>query len=279
MKDNLSSAALILVLALGLFVGCAHKDLKSGPSPPEAGMPSSTASAVASAEASTPEGEIEASASEESLFGEFEDEFQQVTLVADPLEPYNRAIFYFNDKLYFWVINPLAKGYNVVIPSVARIGVKNFFSNLMTPARLVSCILQGRGTAAGTELGRFAVNTTFGVLGFWDPALIYLEWEIQDEDLGQTLGAYGIGNGFFIVWPILGASTLRDSVGFVGDLYLNPLWLIDSTAWSVGLGIYRRFNDLSFRIGEYETIKKAAIDPYRAVRDGYIQFRNALIEE
>ena len=89
--------------------------------------------------------------------------------------------------------------------------------------------------------------------------------------------AYGIGNGFYIVWPILGASTLRDSLGFVGDLLLNPISYIDSTAWSVGVGAYRRFNDLSFRIGEYEAIKQAAIDPYRAVRDGYIQFRTGIL--
>jgi phospholipid-binding lipoprotein MlaA len=273
MKKFTAAHMLMILATVWGVCGCAAKPLKSGWADLE---PSGMSHLEFSAATSTP---ADASAEDEEIFGAFEEEFQEVQLVADPLAPYNRAVFHFNDKLYFWILKPLARGYNAVMPVPVRTGVRNFFTNLLTPLRFVNCILQGKGDAAGTELGRFAVNTTMGILGFWDPAKQYYQLDLTDEDLGQTFGAYGIGNGFYIVWPVLGASTLRDSIGFVGDLFLNPISYIDSTAWSVGVGGYRRFNDLSFRIGEYEAIKQASIDPYQAVRDGYIQFRNALVEE
>jgi phospholipid-binding lipoprotein MlaA len=117
------------------------------------------------------------------------------------------------------------------------------------------------------------------VLGFGEPAQKKLRFKLSDEDLGQTFGAYGIGNGFYIVWPVLGPSTLRDSVGSVGDHFLNPISYVDPTGAAIGIWFYDRLNETSFRIGEYEAIKQAAIDPYDAIRDGYIQFRNAKVEE
>lgn len=200
--------------------------------------------------------------------------------VADPLEPFNRAMFVFNDRLYFWLLKPTARGYNFLVPEGARRGVQNFFTNLFTPVRFANCILQGKGNEAADEIARFVTNTTIGFLGFADPAEDIYGIPLHDEDFGQTLGAYGIGNGFFIVWPIFGASTLRDSVGWVGDaLYTNPLFYLDDLAWTLAIGGYRRFNDISLRIGEYEAIKEAAIEPYQAIRDGYIQFRNGLVNE
>ena len=199
--------------------------------------------------------------------------------ISDPLAPVNRVIFQFNDKLYFWALKPVAQGYNVVFREDIRQCIANFFSNLLTPVRLANCILQGKFKAAGTETARFFVNTTMGVLGFGDAGKVIFHLEISDEDLGQTLGVYGLGNGFYIVWPIFGPSTLRDSVGFGGDLFVNPLTYIEPFAAAAAVGGYRRLNDLSLRIGEYEAIKEAAIEPYTAVRDGYVQFRNALVDK
>jgi phospholipid-binding lipoprotein MlaA len=199
--------------------------------------------------------------------------------IADPLEPLNRVIFQFNDKLYFWILKPAAQGYNVVFREDIRQSIANFFSNLLTPVRLMNCILQGKFKAAGTETARFFINTTMGVLGFGDAGKVMFNLEISDEDLGQTLGVYGIGNGFFIMWPIVGPSTLRDSAGFGGDLFVNPITYLEPSGLSAAVGGYRRFNDLSMRLGEYEAIKEAAIEPYSAVRNGYIQFRNALIDK
>ena len=122
-------------------------------------------------------------------------------------------------------------------------------------------------------------NTSLGVAGFWDPAMDLYGVEISNEDLGQTLGAYGIGNGFFLMWPVLGPNSLRDTVGFFGDLYVNPINYLEPTSLALGVGFYRRFNDLSLRIGDYEAVKQAAVDPYVAFRDGYIQFRRSLIEQ
>jgi phospholipid-binding lipoprotein MlaA len=218
---------------------------------------------------------------------EFKDEFDfpegeasvSPVRVADPLAPINRVTFQVNDKLYFWLLKPAAQGYNFVIPKDFRLCVSNFFSNVLTPVRLANCLLQGKFKNAGTEVARFLVNTTFGILGFGDPGKVVFNMDISDEDLGQTLGRWGFGNGFYIVWPVVGPSTIRESVGFFGDLWVNPIGYLEPAAAAVGVGAYRRFNDLSFRLGEYEAVKAAAIEPYTAVRDGYIQFRNSLVDK
>ena len=207
------------------------------------------------------------------------EEARPVVRIADPFEPVNRVVFKFNDRLYFWVLKPVTQGYNKVFREDIRQCVANFFSNVLTPVRLVNCLLQGKVKAAGTETARFFINTTMGVLGFGDAGKDMFNLEITDEDLGQTLGFYGIGNGFFIVWPLLGPSTVRDTAGFGGDLFLNPITYLEPTGLSLAVGGYRRLNDLSFRLGEYESVLAAAIEPYTAVRDGYIQFRKALVAQ
>lgn len=277
MKKGIFLIGIAFTLVFLIMSGCAHKTVKTvSPSPDETVGAAPIQDQDGSPSQATPS-EVEDTG---DVFSEFEEEFEDQSLkVADPLAPLNRAVFYFNDKLYFWVLKPVAQGYNFVLPDFARKGVRNFFSNLLTPIRFTNCILQGKATAAGTEFARFVTNTTIGILGVWDPALYLYDIKMSDEDLGQTLGAYGIGNGFYIVWPFLGSSSLRDSIGWLGDTYVNPITYLDSTGAIIAVGLYRRFNDLTFRIGDYEAIKKASIDPYTAMRDGYIQYRNALIEE
>ena len=199
--------------------------------------------------------------------------------VADPIGPWNWAMFHFNDKFYFHVLKPAAKGYRVVVPRPAREGIQNFFTNLITPIRFVSCLLQGKGEAAESELSRFFMNTTTGVLGFGNPAKKYLELSFPPEDLGQTLGSYGIANGFYIVWPFLGPSTLRDTVGWIGDSFLNPVCYVTPLEASLGIRALDSVNEISFRIGDYESFKDAAISPYEAFRDAYIQHRKKMIKE
>ena len=204
---------------------------------------------------------------------------EQMAEVADPLEPLNRLMFGVNDILYFWVVKPCAQLCKDVVPEPARIGIRNFFCNLATPIRLANCLLQGKGDSAGTELHRFLVNTTAGVLGFGDPARDKLGLESADEDLGQTLAVYSLGNGFYIVWPLLGPSTVRDTAGYVGDQFLNPLWYVEPTEASIGISSGKIVNESSFHIGEYESFKAAAVDPYVAMRGAYIQYRNNQIQE
>ena len=211
----------------------------------------------------------------------FDDEFEEDKVeVADPLSPWNRAMFHFNDKLYFWALKPLAKGYKAVTPDFFRTGVKNFFRNITTPIRLVNCILQGKGNAAGVEFSRFFINTTEGVLGFGSPADKYPELIPRDEeDLGQTLAKYGLGNGFYIVWPVLGPSTLRDSIGRAGDFFLDPVSYVEPAEAALGARGLNMVNNISFSIGDYESLKEAAIDPYAALRNVYLQLRKKKIKE
>lgn len=199
--------------------------------------------------------------------------------VSDPLEPMNRVFFHFNDKFYFWVLKPVARGYDWIMPQPAQRGVKNFFSNLATPVRLVNCGLQANVKGAWTELERFVINTTVGVAGFGDPARNRWHIEKRNEDLGQTLGRYGIGSALYINWPILGPSCARDTVGFVGDLFLDPLnYLVPDFAYNAGIRSYETVNGTALSEGEYEQFKDAAIDPYVALRDAYFQYRRNLVK-
>ncbi|MBN2316555.1 MAG: VacJ family lipoprotein [Sedimentisphaerales bacterium] len=199
--------------------------------------------------------------------------------IPDPLEPVNRIMFGFNDILYFWVAKPVLGVYNGVMPEPARVGIRNFFNNLSTPVRLVNCLLQGKNDGAKTELHRFAINTTAGILGFGDPALDQHGLKPVKEDLGQTLAVYGLGDGFYLVWPFFGPSTARDSVGMAGDQFLNPVRYVDPREVSIGMSIVRGVNAGSFEIGTYEEFKEAAFEPYIALREMYIQYRHKQIEE
>ncbi|MBN2455717.1 MAG: VacJ family lipoprotein [Sedimentisphaerales bacterium] len=213
-------------------------------------------------------------------FDLFENELAgQVVKVADPLEPSNRVMYGVNDVLYFWVAKPVTHLYADVVPKPVRIGIGNFFCNLATPARLVNCLLQGKCSAAGRELHRFVVNTTAGALGFGDPAHDRYGLKPAEEDLGQTLAVYGLVDGFYVVWPLLGPSTLRDSVGMVGDQFLNPVRYVEPAEASIGISAVSVTNQGSFHIGEYEAFKSAAVDPYVAMRGAYLQYRSKRIKE
>ena len=200
--------------------------------------------------------------------------------VSDPLEPFNRAMFEINDRLYFWVLKPVARAYNEVFPEPLRLAFKNFFLNLLTPVRAVNCLLQGKPEAFATELGRFVINTTMGVYGFGDAASVCFDIKRKDEDLGQTLGVYGAGPGIYICWPVFGPSNIRDTVGMIGDGFLNPLYFWpQETVYRVGISGFKVVNTTSLELGEYESIKKASLDPYVAVRDGYQQYRKNKIKD
>jgi phospholipid-binding lipoprotein MlaA len=198
--------------------------------------------------------------------------------IADPIEPVNRGIFYVNDKLYRWVLKPVAKGYKYVVPEDVRIAVRNFFFNLATPIRAVNTLLQGKFKDKGTELARFGINSTIGMAGLFDAAKDF-HLVRKDEDTGQTLGVYGLGNGFYLVLPILGPSSARDTVGLAGDTFLDPTTYLLSWEAALGMRFVRAETDLTFRINEYEELTNAAVDPYAAVKDVYIQYRAKKVRE
>lgn len=205
----------------------------------------------------------------------------EVIHVPDPLEPYNRLMYKFNDKLYFWVLKPVAKGYKKVAPEVARKSIHKLFSNVTTPIRLVNCGLQGKLEGSAIELTRFFVNSTLGVAGLFDPAKSLIGLEKQEEDFDQTLGKYGLGPGLFIVWPFWGPSSARGTVGMLGDWALDPtfyLTFVNSFAYT-GVTTFQIVNDTSLTLGDYEDLIKAAIDPYISIRDAYFQNRRSKIKD
>jgi phospholipid-binding lipoprotein MlaA len=204
---------------------------------------------------------------------------EQVVEVADPLEPLNRMMFNINDRLYFLVVKPVGQVYRDVTPEPARFGIRNFFNNLTTPIRFVNCVLQGKKDSANIELRRFVVNTTEGVLGFGDPARDRLKLEPVEEDLGQTLAVHGVDNGFYVVLPLLGPSTVRDAAGRVGDLFLNPVAYVEPWEASVAITAGKMTNESSFHIGDYEEFKASSPEPYVAMREIYIQYRKKQVQE
>jgi len=207
------------------------------------------------------------------------DEWEEGDAIADPLEPLNRFFFHFNDKFYYWVLKPVARGYSAVIPVDVQIVMRNFFDNLRAPARAVNCLLQGRVRNSSEEVARFALNSTAGILGFGDFARDVFGIDSSREDTGQTLGYYGAGGGFYINWPFLGPSNFRDSLGMVGDSYLHPYMYLD-TDWElpVGARAIEVVNHTALTLGDYELFTETALDPYAAVKDAYQQYRNGLIE-
>jgi phospholipid-binding lipoprotein MlaA len=210
---------------------------------------------------------------------EWEDEWGPSDTIADPLEPLNRFFFHFNDKLYYWVLKPVARVYAGFFPEDMQIAIRNFFDNLRTPARAVSCLLQGRVKDSSGEVARFALNSTVGIAGLGDFARDVLGLYSSEEDLGQTFAHYGAGGGFYINWPFLGPSNFRDSLGMLGDAYMHPIILLDAD-WEVTIGAwtFEKVNYTALTLGDYELFTETALDPYAAVKDAYQQYRNGLIE-
>ncbi len=215
------------------------------------------------------------------LFGEDNGmESESSSETSDSIESINRAMFVFNDKMYFWLFKPVAQGYKFVTPDFFRTGVRNFFKNITTPGRLAGCIMQGKRERAEAEIARFLVNSTFGLGGIFDITSHIKEMNPAEEDPGQALGSYGIGNGFYIVWPFLGSSTLRDTAGKLISIGIDPVTYIDMPAEAyLSMRVFDTVNGVSDRIGDYEAIKEAAFDPYIMVRDGYLQRRRAQVSD
>ena len=215
---------------------------------------------------------------EDELDEEGEEFFEETETINDPLQPFNRAMFTFNDRLYYWALKPVARGYRFVVPKRARISVRKFFSNLATPVRFVNCLLQGRTKGVGIETARFAVNTTVGIAGFFDPAYSLCKLEKQEADFDQTLGIYKMKQVCYINWPLLGASSVRGTLGFIGDTVFDPVWWLAPLGVKIGLTLHEEVNETSLTIGDYEGLTEPALDPYLALRNAYFQNRQSKLE-
>lgn len=260
------------LLVLFVMLGTHHRGYADAPDAPIL-LAQNVYWAQSSAEASADE--------EKSEEDEYEDEYaDDVQLIADPIHGVNRGLYHFNDKLYFWALKPVARGYGFIVPDVIREGVRNFFDNIRFPGRFINCMLQAKTEKAAAEFCTFWVNTTVGLLGFFDPAAKDPRLHPSPEDTGQTFAVWGVGFGPYITLPFLGPSSGRDAVGLVGDTVMDPLfWLLEF--WPEGLAVRAgtTVNNTSMRIGDYEALKEAALDPYVAIRNAYAQNRNKLIAE
>ena len=204
-------------------------------------------------------------------------DYEEIEGPGDPLEPFNRAMYSFNDKLDRYLMRPVARGYRAVMPRPIRRGITNFFGNLREPAVMVNNALQGKFSRAASDLGRFLTNTTFGVFGLFDVATP-MGLERSNEDFGQTLGAWGVGEGPFLVLPFFGPSNFRDGVGLYTDYQMYPpTYLhVSSTRWQLyaveAVDVRARLLDAG------DILEQAAgQDPYVFVREAYRQRRRALI--
>lgn len=217
----------------------------------------------------------------------------------DPWEPLNTKFFEFNRQLDRWILKPVAKGYNAVVPNIVQIGISNVFYNSRVTPRLLNNLFQGKLKGAGIEAGRFLINTTVGIGGFFDVAQRF-NLTTPEEDTGQTLGFYGVKPGPYLMVPLLGPYTVRDLIGYGGDIALNPIyWLILPTmhnirsiptvvdveeraatyAISIGARATEIVNDRSLNLEKFEGVEESTLDLYSAVRNAYLQKRAKAIRE
>ena len=218
--------------------------------------------------------------SEEDLF---EDDFEEVQTIADPLEGLNRSIFKFNDFVYMNILGPVAQVYHDVAPDPVENGFSNFFDNLKYPIRLTSNLLQLKIEESFQETGEFLVNTTVGLGGFHKASDSFPGLDPAVEDFGQVLGSWGFGEGFYFVIPFLGPSNARDLIGRFGDSFAHPVsepWTLidDSTDRFIYAGV-DFVTDSPRLMYRYQLFTESAIDPYTAMKDGVTQYRIQQIKD
>ena len=207
------------------------------------------------------------------------DEYSQVASILDPAEPLNRGTFWLNHQLYNYLLRPVSKAYEFVLPSPARQAIHNIFDNVEYPVRVVNHALQFEFKRADLETRKFLVNSVAGVGGILKVSDRIPELaNIPPADTGQTFAKWGMGHGAYVVLPVLGPRSVRDTVGMAGDYALNPVsWLsyggvTGATALAVSAPSAAR--NMNTRINLYDAATQNAIDPYIAVRTGYIQYRD-----
>ena len=210
------------------------------------------------------------------------DDFETSTIedeIYDPLESVNRAIFSFNNVADKVILEPVAKGYKK-LPSPLQSGISNFLSNLRTPLVVVNQFLQGQGSNAFQSSGRFIINSTVGVFGLFDAAE-KIGLEEKEEDYGQTLATWGVGDGFYIVLPLFGPSNLRDTSGMFMTMMTDPVNAYAASqgeAWVIPLRTAANAVDQRSKIiDEVNALRDNSLDYYAAVRSSYYQNRKAAI--
>ena len=206
------------------------------------------------------------------------DEYSRVASVPDPIEPLNRGTFWVNHQIYRYIFRPVSRTYDTVVPSLVRKGVFNVFDNLEFPKRFVNDLLQGKLPQAGMESEKFVVNSVAGVGGIMKvsdriPALANL----PSPDTGQTFAKWGIKHGAYVVVPVFGPRSARDTVGLAGDIALSPVFWVSiffpAVAWIPAVTTPDSVRTLHDRLGAYDAVTENTMDRYLAARSAYIQNR------
>jgi phospholipid-binding lipoprotein MlaA len=196
----------------------------------------------------------------------------------DPYEGFNRAMFAVNEGLDMVLFKPIAQGYDAAVPLPAQAGISSFFGNLLEIQNALNNLLQGKGGDAAIDLGRLLVNSTVGIFGLFDVAS-ELGLEHHREDFGQTLAVWGWADSDFLFWPALGPRTVRDTGGWVVDIYTDPTWATKykSVATRNSLVALRFVDIRASLLPTDKLVDEASLDKYAYVRDGYLQRRRNLI--
>jgi phospholipid-binding lipoprotein MlaA len=196
----------------------------------------------------------------------------------DPWEPFNEKMFTLNYNLDKYVLKPVAKGYNFVMPDRLQQMIDSGFDNLTVVQRVVNNLLQWRPRGAGVELSRFLINSTLGIGGLFDIARQEFGLQKTRADFGQTLGIWGFGPGPFLILPILPPLTVRDGIGNAVDNAMDPLTYVLPFIWArLGMRIGSTINERSLNLDLYQGFEETTVDLYSAVRNGYLQRRQNMI--
>ncbi len=289
---------LVLVVVLIVLSGCAAQKAATSPLTPNIGQNAQPVLLADVDPRTIPSAAPAHDTVSEEPFDPFSKPGEEGVEEYDPWEPLNSKVFDFNWQLDRWLLKPAAKGYNFIVPNIVQVGFSNFFYNIRVTPRFMNNLFQGKFKGAGIEAGRFLINTTAGVGGFFDVAQ-HFHLTTPEEDAGQTLGFYGVRPGPYIMVPFLGPYTARDLVGYVGDIALNPVyWLMfpvieidaipsvvphaNRTTSSLILLTARGteiVNDRSLNLEKFQGVEESTLDLYAAVRNAYLQKRAKAIRE
>src|SRR5882724_4916132 len=199
---------------------------------------------------------------------------------SDPFEPFNEKMFWFNrEVLDRFVLKPVATAWDFVLPTPVQKGIHNVFDNLAVVRRVVNNTLQLKLTGAAKEVARFTINSTVGVVGFFDVAKEGFGIEQSDEDTGQTFGVWGMGPGPYLVLPFLPPLTVRDGIGYAVDVAMTPYIYFIPWYASIGSTATNMVNERSLNLDRFERVVESTVDLYGAVRDAYLQRRAAAIRQ
>jgi len=194
----------------------------------------------------------------------------------DPWENWNRKVFAFNEGLDTYVLKPVATAYSNVVPQPVRRGVDNFFANAADAWSAINNILQGKGQAAFEDVVRVTTNSFFGIGGIFDVAS-EIGIERHKEDFGQTLGRWGFGPGAYVVWPLIGPSSVRESIALPLDRTASPALYLNNGSWQFGIVGLQIINTRAKLLGASQVIDDIALDKYSFIRDAYLQRRRSLV--